>query len=86
MKNSSKNKPRPIDYERFGRYMADVYETGYISKRRIYTMSFIKGILAGFGGVIGATILVALLLWLLSLLNEVPFLSDVVENIEATLQ
>lgn len=87
MKNLFQNKQpaSPKDYEKFGRYMADVYESGYISKSRIYRMSFVKGVMAGFGGVIGATVIVALVLWGLSLFSEVPFIGDIAKNIESTI-
>ena len=49
-------------------------------------MSFIKGVLAGFGGVLGATILVALLLWILSLFSSVPFIGKIAENVTDTIQ
>jgi len=87
LKSTSKNKSvaSTKDYERFGRYMADVYESGYIDKARIYKMSFVKGVLTGFGGIIGATIVVALLLWVLSWFGQVPLIGDVVKNLEQTI-
>ncbi len=75
----------PKDYERFGRYMADVYESGYINRKRMYYASFVKGILLGFGGVVGATVVVGLLLWGLSLFSEVPFIGDIAKNLESTI-
>lgn len=52
----------------------------------MYKMSFIKGVLGGLGGVIGATIVVGLLLWTLSLFQDVPWVGRMVENAQKALQ
>jgi hypothetical protein len=82
----AKKRPAKTDYEQLGRMMANIYESGYIDRNQTYKMSFIKGILGGLGGVIGATIVVAILIWILSLLNFVPLVRTVVEPIRDTLQ
>ena len=81
-----KNKHPKVSYEELGRMMESIYESGYIDHAKTYKMSFFKGVLGGFGGVIGATVVVALLLWVLSLLNHVPFLHDVTDNVKNTVQ
>ena len=40
----------------------------------------------GFGGVLGATVLVALLLWTLSLFNDIPLLGNIIENVQNTVE
>lgn len=82
-----KQKPsKKVDYEQIGRMMESIYESGYIDRNKTYKMSFLKGIAAGFGGVIGATIVVAILLWALSLLHYVPFVNSITDNVQCTLQ
>ncbi len=66
--------------------LTNIYETGYIDRNQTYKMSFIKGILAGLGGVIGATLVVALLIWVLSLLGSVPLINTLTDNVENTIQ
>lgn len=66
--------------------LISIYESGYLSQKQAYKMSFIKGVLAGFGGVLGATILVALLLWALSLFSSVPFIGQIAQNVTNTIQ
>lgn len=66
--------------------LANIYETGYIDRNQTYKMSFIKGVLTGLGGVIGATLVVALVLWLLSVFTLVPILDRVVEPVQDTLK
>jgi uncharacterized membrane protein YfcA len=74
------------DYEHLGRMLVSIYETGYLDRMQSYKNSFFKGILSGLGGVIGATIVVALLLWVLSFFKEVPLLNRVVPKVQNTLQ
>lgn len=81
-----KAKLSPKEYENIGRMLVDVYETGYISKGRFYKQSFVKGVLVGFGGVIGATVVVTLILWVLTFFNQVPFIDQLSQNIHHTLQ
>jgi len=83
---TNKDKKRAQDYEHLGRMLANIYETGYIDRNKAYKMSFIKGVLAGLGGVIGATLIVALLIWILSLLGSVPLLNTITDNVENTIQ
>jgi hypothetical protein len=49
-------------------------------------MSFLKGIAAGFGGVIGATIVVGLVVWILSLFETIPLVGPVVDNVKGTVK
>lgn len=66
--------------------LVNIYESGYINKNEAYKMSFVKGLLAGLGGVIGATIVVGMLLWALSLFDTIPLIDRVINNIEHALQ
>ncbi len=74
------------DYEELGRRLENIYLTGYISRGEMMKMSFLKGVATGFGGVIGATIVVALLLWILSLLDSIPFVGPIFETFEDTVK
>mgnify|MGYP001581048803 CR=1 FL=1 len=81
-KNPNQNK---IDYEHIGRMVENIYLSGYIDRNQLYKMSFLKGVVAGFGGVIGATIVVGLMIWLLNILNYTP-LKPITERIQETVQ
>lgn len=57
------------------------------SRAQIYKMNFIRGILFGAGSVIGGTLIIALLVWMLSLLaNVVSPLDDFFTGVSQTLQ
>ncbi len=44
-------------------------------------MSFLKGLMVGFGSVLGASVLVALFLYILSQISFVPIIGDFVEEV-----
>lgn len=67
-------------------FLDDLYENYYSRRREIYLMNLVRGIFFGFGSVVGGTIVVALLLWLLSALHYVPFLDGVVDAVQQSLQ
>lgn len=71
-------------YEELGRIVAAVYETGYLDAAKSYRQSFVKGMFQGFGGVIGATILVTILLWILSLFGQIPLIGTFADKVEDT--
>ncbi len=73
-------------FEDLGKMLNNIYETGYIDHNQAYKYSFFKGLASGFGGVIGATIVVAILLWLLSAFKQVPFVGPFVDSIKQTVQ
>ena len=59
----------------------------YNSTKKILIISFLKGLASGLGWIIGATILVSLLTYILSQIEFIPILGDIVsqliEEIEA---
>lgn len=84
-KTAKEHKLTNKDYEKLGRVMASVYETGYLDAARSYKQSFIKGIFQGLGGVLGATVLVALLVWILSFFGDIPLIGRFTDKVENTI-
>lgn len=74
------------DYEKLGRMLESIYESGHANRKMVYKISFLKGILGGLGGVLGATILLALLIWVLTLFKEVPLIGPLLESIRNTVE
>jgi hypothetical protein len=57
------------------------------SRTQVYVMNFVRGILFGAGSVIGGTLIIALIIWILSLLSHViPPLGDFFNSISHTLE
>lgn len=80
---------RQVDYEKLGRNFEDVVVKNYVefhnTGRQIW-LSFIKGIFAGLGGVIGATVMVAILLAVLHRLGGLPVIGHYLNNVGQTIQ
>lgn len=79
-------KQKKPSYEDVGKMLTNIYESGYIDRNQTYKMSFIKGIVSGVGGVIGATLVVALGLWVLSIFKEVPLLGPFTDRVRSTIE
>lgn len=48
----------------------------------VYKINFVRGIFFGFGSVLGGTVIIAVVIWVLSQLGAVvPFLSDFIQEI-----
>lgn len=73
-------------YEELGEIVANVYETGYLDAAKSYRMSFIKGLFQGLGAAIGATLLVALVIWILSLFTQIPVVGRFSETLRDSVQ
>jgi hypothetical protein len=57
---------------------------GYMTRGEMLKMQFLKGVAVGLGSVVGASIVVALILWLLSIFDTFPLIGPIVENFEQT--
>lgn len=79
-------KQKASEIESFGRLLAAVYDTGYLSRKRLYIMSFVKGVLIGLGGTVGATLGVGLLVWALSPFDQIPLIGPLIDNIRSSVE
>lgn len=52
--------------------LEDLFYDFHSSRRQIYAMNFFRGIFFGFGSVLGGTIVIAFVVWLLSILTDIP--------------
>lgn len=67
--------------------LEDLFYDFHKSRRQVYLMNFIRGIFFGVGSVIGGTIVVAIAVWVLSLLVDIPGgVGDSIEYIRDTVQ
>lgn len=58
----------------------------YINKRTLYLHNFMRGAVFGVGSVVGAGILIAILAWVLSVFDTVPFLGPLIEKIKISVE
>ena len=67
--------------------LEDLFYDFHKSRTQIYKMNFIRGIFLGFGTVIGGTIVIALMIWVLNLLVDIPGgIGDFIQNIINTVE
>lgn len=77
---------RKEDRNQIAKALEILFATDYIDKKRLYVENFFRGIFFGAGGVIGATILIALLIWTLSLFDTLPVIGPVFENTKQSIE
>lgn len=66
--------------------LEQLFEDHYEHRWNIYKVNFFRGIAFGLGSVLGATVVVALLLWVLSWFVDLPFLGHLFHDTRETIQ
>lgn len=82
----SKQSIQDAEYKRIGKLVSEMYDTVHPSRHQLYLSSTIKGFLAGFAGVLGATIGVAVFLYVLTVLETIPFIEDISKTLQSTIE
>jgi len=79
-----------INYERLGKAVEDALILDYIyvlhSTRRQIWSAFVRGVFAGIGGVLGATVGVTVLVALLQLFGGAPLIGHYIQGLVQTIQ
>lgn len=79
-------KTKDDELRELGQKLQDFYELGYINRKTALLFSFLKGLAGGAGAFIGGTLVIAILLWVLSLFDQVPLIGRFFEGLQNTLQ
>jgi len=74
--------PREQQLLELGRMLEKFYEMGYTSPKKALVFSLLKGIASGAGAFIGGTLVIGLLLWGLSMFDELPFINLIIESLQ----
>lgn len=64
----------------------EMFNDMYDDRRNIYVMNFFRGIFLGLGTALGGTIVVALIVWTLSLFVNFPVIGERAEKVQSSLQ
>ncbi len=84
---TEKNKKNIIkDPKEVAKALEVLFASDYIDVKRLHWENFVRGIFFGAGGVIGATVFIAILLWFLSLFDTIPLIGPLFENVKSTIE
>lgn len=64
----------------------EIFNDVYRDRAAIYKMNFVRGIFFGLGSVLGATVVVALVLWILSLFVDFPLIGELFQQAQDTIE
>lgn len=82
-----KSKKQPgIDEKAAVQALEYLLAAGYVSKKRLYLENFTRGVFFSLGSIIGAAVAVTVLLWILSLFDGLPFIHDISQAVENTVE
>ncbi|MDB5177685.1 MAG: hypothetical protein JWO61_68 [Candidatus Saccharibacteria bacterium] len=67
----------------------DLFYDFHRNRHQVYLMNFIRGIFFGLGSALGASVVIALILWLLSLFTDIPggigdFIQSIINEVNST--
>lgn len=79
-------KTKNTDYEKLGRSLKTIFESGYANQWRVYKINFIRGVFFGLGVTLGGTIVVAFLIWFLSLFTQLPLIGNFVDTVSDSIE
>lgn len=83
MANSQNKKDvKAIDSKVAAQALEYLMATQYISRKKLFIENFIRGLFFSAGTVVGAALAVTLLLWILSLFDGLPFISNISNAVE----
>ena len=90
IKKTAKNVTKKIkeDNEKASRqaFVEELFYDFNRSRVDVYKMNFIRGIFFGLGSVIGGTVIIAIIAWVMSLFVQIPFIGQPIEKAQETIQ
>lgn len=66
--------------------LEELFNDLYDNRGRIYKLNFIRGVLFGAGSALGGTIVIAFVVWILSLFVNVPLIGDTFKNAQQSIE
>lgn len=66
--------------------LEELFNDLYSSRPRIYKLNFFRGVMFGAGSAVGGTLVLALIVWILSLFVNVPVIGELFENAQQSIE
>ncbi len=66
--------------------MEQLFNDYYANRGKVYKMNFVRGLMFGFGSVLGGTVVLALVVWLLSLFVSFPLIGEYFQQTQDVLE
>lgn len=85
-KKSNQKEILKRNHDEVSKALEILFATDYIDKKKLYLNNFLRGMAFSAGGIIGATLVIAILLWILSLFDQVPLIGPLLENTRETIE
>lgn len=68
-------------YDQIAKALEALVDSGHIDHSRVYRVNFWRGVFFGLGAALGGTLVVASIVYILSLFTEIPWVRDLAEPI-----
>lgn len=89
-KNLSKANKKTIlnkkDADTAAKALEVLFTTNYISRRHLYFQNFLRGVFFSAGTIIGAAVIVAVSVWLLSFFNQIPVIGPAFDDLKQSIE
>lgn len=69
------------DYDKLASALQTIIDSGHIDTKRVFRISFWRGAFFGLGVALGGTLVVAGIIYILSLFTDIPFIGDVADTV-----
>lgn len=66
--------------------LEELFNDLYNNRQRIYKLNFFRGILFGAGSALGGTVVIALVVWVLSLFVNVPLIGEIFRGAQQSIE
>lgn len=68
-------------YDQLAKALEVFVDSGHIDHSRVYRVNFWRGVFFGLGGALGGTLVIASIIYILSLFTELPWVGNIAEAI-----
>ncbi len=65
--------------------MEEIFHDMYRNRRRIYKINFVRGIYFGLGSALGGTVVIAIIIGIMTLFIDIPFLGDLLKEARSSI-